>query len=60
MMDTEFWNVTPRGLIEASRRFGGRYCLHLQGRLIPADKRATLMLGLEHGGIFSETSVNFC
>jgi hypothetical protein len=26
-----FWVVTPCGLINRYRRFGGTYCLHLQG-----------------------------
>jgi hypothetical protein len=58
MMNTEFWDVTPCDLVEAIRRFGGSYGLHLQGRIIsPADTQATLILGLEHGGTISETSV---
>jgi hypothetical protein len=27
-----FWDVTPRSLLSCNRRFGGTYCLHLQGR----------------------------
>jgi hypothetical protein len=28
---TAFWDITPCGLIEADRCFGGAYCLYLQG-----------------------------
>jgi hypothetical protein len=38
---TIFWNVTPNSLIEV-RCFGGKYCLHLQGRrLRPGNKQAS-------------------
>jgi hypothetical protein len=32
MKSTAFWEVTPRVAIEVLRRFGGTYCLHLQGQ----------------------------
>jgi hypothetical protein len=30
-MATVFRDVSPRGLVEADRRFGGAYCLNHQG-----------------------------
>jgi hypothetical protein len=29
-----FWDMTPRSALSCSRRFGGTYRLHLQGRRI--------------------------
>jgi hypothetical protein len=31
---TVLWGVTLRSLVEVSRRFGEKYCLHLQGRRV--------------------------
>jgi hypothetical protein len=27
------WVMTPHGLVDGYKRFGGTYCLHFQGRL---------------------------
>jgi hypothetical protein len=32
-----FWVVTPYGLIDTYRRFGGTYCLHFQGWYLPTS-----------------------
>jgi hypothetical protein len=29
-----FWDVTPCSLVEVHGRFGGTYCLHIQGRSV--------------------------
>jgi hypothetical protein len=34
MKSTIFWDITPCSLLRVNRRFGGTYCLHLQGRRI--------------------------
>jgi hypothetical protein len=34
MKDAVFWDVAPCRSCEMNRRFGGTYCLHLQGRKI--------------------------
>jgi hypothetical protein len=34
MKSTIFWDITPRSPLKFNRRFGGTYCLHLQGRRI--------------------------
>jgi hypothetical protein len=31
---TVFWDITPRISLKVDRRFGGKYCLDLQGRRI--------------------------
>jgi hypothetical protein len=32
MKSTAFWDITQCSLLKVNRRFGGTYCLHLQGR----------------------------
>jgi hypothetical protein len=32
-----FWVVTPCGLVGRYKRFGGTYCLHLQGKYLPTS-----------------------
>jgi hypothetical protein len=32
-----FWDVTPWNLVDRYQRFGGTYCLHLQGRLVDTN-----------------------
>jgi hypothetical protein len=34
MKITIFWDITPCSPLSVNRRFGGTYCLHLQGRKI--------------------------
>jgi hypothetical protein len=34
MKSTIFWDITPCNPLKVNRRFGGTYCLHLQGRKI--------------------------
>jgi len=50
MKMTVVWDVVPCSLVETDLRFGGAYCLHLQGDII------ALMMEAVHA---SETSVCF-
>jgi hypothetical protein len=34
-----FWDVTPLSLVEVYQRYGGTYCLHLQGRRVCSASR---------------------
>jgi hypothetical protein len=38
MKRTIFWDITPCSLLKVSRRFGGPYRLHLQGRKISREE----------------------
>jgi hypothetical protein len=39
MKSTIFWDITPRSPLIVNRRFGGTYCLHLQGRKNKPSKK---------------------
>jgi hypothetical protein len=42
MKSTIFWDITPCSPLKVNRRFGGTYCLHLQGRRISRARRLCL------------------
>jgi hypothetical protein len=42
-----FLDVTPCGLVSV-RHFGGKYCLHLQGRSVSHASNRGKMLGTKH------------
>jgi hypothetical protein len=47
------WNVTPYSPVEAHRRFGGTFCLHLQCRSSVCCLFLTrYMLGSQNGAMF--------
>jgi hypothetical protein len=44
MKSTIFWDITPRSPLRVNRRFGGTYCLHLQGRRNKLSKKSACLL----------------
>jgi hypothetical protein len=39
----EFWDITPRSVVEIRRRFGGEYCLQLQAKQATDTQQAQLV-----------------
>jgi hypothetical protein len=53
MKSTIFWDITACSPLKANRRYGGIYCLHLQGlKIIRArnQRESRWQTGLEDGG----------
>jgi hypothetical protein len=42
MRSTIFWDITPCSPLSVNRRFGGAYCLHLQGRRNKFSKKPAI------------------
>jgi hypothetical protein len=45
---TVFRDITPCSPVEAYRRFGGTYCLHLHGEVEQAGRKQSYVLDADH------------